>query len=406
MSSDGDPMEAAEPVAGVPRVLFLDQSAELGGAEMMLLDLVSAWPGVCEVVVLADGPFAQRLRSMGVATRVVPLGGGAAEVRKGGSRLRLVRAAPSVARCATRVARIARRYDVIYANTAKALVIGTLAGRLARRPVVFHLHDLVTASHFSVATRKVLVALSNRAAAVVANSQASADALRQAGGKPRRLTVVYNGFRIDGWAGSADVPIRSAPEGPLRLGLFGRLTAWKGQHVAIEALGQLPPDSATLCLVGDALYGSEDQAYAGALRQRAEELGLSDRVHFLGQRDEVPALMRACDVVLHTSTSPEPFGRVIVEGMLCGKPVIATDGGGVREIMDDGVTGLIVPPGDAGALAAAIGRLLGDAAFAARLAAAGRSSAAERFTVGQMVTGVQKAVAAAWRSDVRPAHPR
>ena len=394
MTARNTPGSLAE---SVPRVLFLDQSGALGGAEMMLFDLVTAWPGDCEVVVLEEGAFPERLRAAGVGVSVVPLGAGAAGVRKGGSMGNALRAVPAVWRCARGVASVAKGCDVIYANTAKALVVGMLAGRLAKRPVVFHLHDLVTASHFSPVSRLTLVNLSNRAAAVVANSKASLAALRAAAGQPKRVAVVYNGFRAGDWT-TSQAPAPARP--PLQLGLFGRLTAWKGQHVAVEALTRLPPGAATLHLVGDALYGEADQTYAERLRADVADAGLVEAVRFLGQRDDVAALMHACDVVVHTSTAPEPFGRVIVEGMLCGKPVIATRGGGVEEIVTDGVTGLLVEPGDAAGLASAVLRLRDDPALAARLAEAGRTMAAERFTVERMVAGVRDVV-----EDVAQRHP-
>lgn len=113
----------------------------------------------------------------------------------------------------------------------------------------------------------------------------------------------------------------------------------------------------------------------------AEELGVAERVGFAGFRTDVGALMSGVDLVVHTSTTPEPFGRVIVEGMLAGRPVVATRGGGVEEIVADAVTGLLVPPNDPAALVAAMRRLLEDPHFAESLAAAGRQSATERFSL-------------------------
>ncbi len=108
-----------------------------------------------------------------------------------------------------------------------------------------------------------------------------------------------------------------------------------------------------------------------------ESEGLANRAHFLGFRDDVPALMKGVDIVAHTSIAPEPFGRVVVEGMLAGKPVIAARDGGVTEIIDDGRDGLLVPSGDANALAAAI-RQLADRTFAWNSQRAGHASGREQ----------------------------
>jgi glycosyltransferase involved in cell wall biosynthesis len=135
------------------------------------------------------------------------------------------------------------------------------------------------------------------------------------------------------------------------------------------------------------LFGED--AYAAGLRTQAEQLGVADRVRFLGEREDVPTLLRAADAVVHTAVDAEPFGRVVVEGMLARRPVIATDAGGVREILRDGVTGLLVPPGDPVALAGAVERVraFSPAERAARCDAA-HADAVERFTVPAMVAGV------------------
>jgi glycosyltransferase involved in cell wall biosynthesis len=165
-----------------------------------------------------------------------------------------------------------------------------------------------------------------------------------------------------------------ALDGQPVIGVFGRIINWKGQHVVLDALGRLPGVHALL--VGDE---REDPAYVARLRDQVARLGLGDRVRFTGFRRDVMSAMAAVDVVVHSSVAPEPFGRVIVEGMLVGRPVIATVGGGVGEIIDDGVNGLLVPPGDAGALARAIAALLANAERASALAAAGRQKAVASF---------------------------
>ena len=114
-----------------------------------------------------------------------------------------------------------------------------------------------------------------------------------------------------------------------------------------------------------------------ALRRRAAgrdcaALGLGDRVHLVGFRDDIPDVMNAWDVVVHASVRPEPFGRVILEGMLLGKPVMATAAGGVPELIEHGRTGFLVPPGDAAALA----RLSAPRARRARRGAGGRRAGA------------------------------
>ena len=184
---------------------------------------------------------------------------------------------------------------------------------------------------------------------VIANSRATAAAFVESGGKSKLVRVVYNG--IDPAPFELTTPAElEALEKELGLaeasivGVFSRLAPWKGQHVLLDALPHLPAVHALL--VGDALFG--ERTYAESLRVRARSLGVADRVHFLGFRKDVPRLMRLSDVVVHTSTAPEPFGRMIVEGMMADKPVVASRAGGATEIIEDKVNGYLVPPGNPG----------------------------------------------------------
>ena len=120
---------------------------------------------------------------------------------------------------------------------------------------------------------------------------------------------------------------------------------------------------------------------------------MKERVRFLGFREDIPALLHAVDFVAHTSVAPEPFGRVIVEGMLAGKPVVATRAGGACEIIEDGATGCLVAPGDGAALAAVLRMLMEQPGEASRLAKAGRIFAMQKFPVSAMMRGIERGVA-------------
>ena len=135
--------------------------------------------------------------------------------------------------------------------------------------------------------------------------------------------------------------------------LPGRLTAWKGQAVAVRALEYAP--GARLVCVGDA-QGRED--YVAELGALANKLGVADRLVLQGHRTDMPQVMRAADVVVSASTDPEAFGRVAAEAQAVGRPVVATAHGGALETVEDGVTGVLVPPGDARALAQGAERAL------------------------------------------------
>ena len=381
-----------------PDVLFVDQTGQLGGAELSLLDLAAHYPGRCRVVLLADGPFRERLNAAGVETHVIPLPDRVSGVGTSAGPWRALATVPATFGVVRKLARLARESDVVYANTQKAWVLGAVAARLARRPAVWHLRDILTAEHFSRVNRRVAILLANRLARlVIANSHATAQAFADAGGQaPTR--VVYNG--IDPEQFKPDPSRPPAPRAALRdagitvpdsapvLAVFGRLSAWKGQHVAVAALHHIP--HAHLVIVGDALFGED--AYAAQLHEQASDPALAGRVHLAGFQSDIPALMRAVDLVLHTSTAPEPFGRVIVEAQLCGRPVIASDAGGASEIITDGQTGRLVTPDDPDELALTVNNLLADTRATQNLAKAGREDATIRFSLSALVRGVEDAL--------------
>ena len=376
--------------AGGPRVLFVDHAGVLGGAELSLLDLAAALGDRAEVLLLADGPFRAALETRAIAVSVEALG--ALKGVKKETRLPSPAALADAFRLARRVASHARRRAVIYANSQKAFVVAAFAGVMARRPVIWHLRDILAPPHFSASNVRAAVTLANvRAAHVIGNSRATAAAFIQAGGRASLVSVVHNGIDPAPFDAVTDEVVRATraelgiPEAAFVVALFGRFHHWKGQQVLLQALADLPGTHALF--VGAPLFGEE--AFDSALRAQAVRLGVAERSHFVGFRSDVPALLRAADVVAHASVYPEPFGRVIVEGMLAGRPVIATRAGGVEEIVTDGETGVLVPPDDPAALAAAIAALRSEPARAASLAARGAAHARAQFSVASMVRGVE-----------------
>lgn len=379
-----------------PTVLFLDHAAVLGGAELSLLDIAARLRDRAAVVLLEDGPFRMRLEAAGVDVHVVQAPAAVMGVTREGGGLGALRSLPGVLQLCLHVAKIARRYDVLYANSQKSFVVASLVGLVTRRPVIWHLRDIMSADHFSASNRRLVAGLARWCSRrVVANSEATAEALRAIGGPADRITVVHNSIdpapfgEVPGGDAAVVRDELGLKPGPV-VGVFSRLAPWKGQHVMLEALAALPGVQALF--IGQALFQDEVH-YAHDLRAQAEALGVADRVCFAGFRDDVPRLMRLVDVVAHTSVAPEPFGRVVVEGMLAGTPVVAADAGGVREIVVDGRDGLLVAPGDAAALAAALGRVLDDPAYAASLAEAGRARARAVFAPERMMATLDAVIA-------------
>jgi glycosyltransferase involved in cell wall biosynthesis len=369
-------------VTSDPKILFVDYTAELGGGQLCLADLAIHLRNRCEVFLFESGPFQDLLEREGVVVRVPKRDTAALSVRKKSNWFTYLSSIPVLLSLVISLARVASRFDLLYANTAKAVMVAVPVALLLRKPLLVHLHDIIGPEHFNRLNSWLFVAGANLAKGVVANSEASAAAYRKAGGKNRNLEVVPNGFAVERF--DADVAAQSrtlrkalgGEDKPL-IGLFGRIAAWKGQRVLIEALKQLPDVNGVI--VGDALFTEADQQYKRELFAVAERLGVSARVRFEGFQTEVLPYLKAVDVVVHCSTAPEPFGRVIVEAQLAEKPVIATKGGGPSEIIDDRATGILVSPSNSAELASAIQELLENRKWAEQLAANGRQAAIRRF---------------------------
>jgi glycosyltransferase involved in cell wall biosynthesis len=182
--------------------------------------------------------------------------------------------------------------------------------------------------------------------------------------------------------------LEPAAEGTVRVGLVATLAHWKGHSVFLRALSRLPQDLPYRgYVIGGAIYQTENsQRTLGELRELAGELGIAGKVAFTGYVADTGSAIRALDILVHASTQPEPFGRVIAEGMACGKAVICSAAGGAAELIVEGQDALAHAPGDDVALAARIAELVRDPELRARLGRAGRSTAERRFDPSRLAS--------------------
>lgn len=356
---------------GKLRVVYLDHVAILSGGELALLRTLPALTAdVHPTVILGeDGPLKAKLEEAGIDVRVLEM---SADVRNT-RRDKTTRLSTQQVRALFNYIKDLRRLlkdldpDIIHTNSLKAALYGGVAGRSVGVPVLWHVRDRI-ADDYLPGTTVHLVRLAARVlpTAIVANSSATLATLPR-GGTVLASPVVPDGVVLPEATGTR-------PARPVTIGLVGRLSPWKGQDVFLRAFAQAFPDGQERAhLIGSAMFGEAD--WETELHGLVQHLGLTGRVDFRGFREDVWAEYAELDIAVHASTTPEPFGQVVLEAMAAGVPVIAADEGGPAEIIQDGVDGLLVTPRNPVRLAHALVRLAHDEQLRAQLAEAGRSTA-------------------------------
>ena len=355
------------------RVTYIDHCAQLSGAELGLARLVPELDASTHVVLGEDGPLRTRLEAAHVPVEVLALDRDLARTRRTdvGRRLdprTVLRTVSATLALRSRLRELDP--DVVHTNSLKAALYGAAAARLAGIPVVWHIHDRIADDYLPGPAVSLVRALSLVLPnAIIANSRTTRATL------PRRAAVTVIAMPIDA-ATLEPGPRTPDPDRPFTVAMVGRLAPWKGQDVFVDAFARAFPDGPERAvIVGAAMFGDDD--YAELVAARIERHGLTDRIELVGFVDDVPAVLHDVDCLVHASVVPEPFGQVVVEGLAAGLPVIATDAGGPAEILTDGLDGLLVPIGDADALAAAMGRLRTDTALRRRLSVAAIERAAD-----------------------------
>jgi glycosyltransferase involved in cell wall biosynthesis len=355
------------------RVVYLDHTSQLSGGELALVRLLAALTDVEAHVVLAEeGQLVDRLLQAGVSVEVLPLHPRTRELRKDkvrAGRLPLRATVDTVAyslRLAWRLGQL--RPDLVHTNSLKSGIYGSIAGRLARVPVVWQLHDRIDSDYLPQLAVLMLRALTRHLADVVISvSQATNETL-----SPRARSIVVPPV-VELAAPAPELP---PSDDSLVIGMIGRLAPWKGQHVFLRAFAQAFPEGRQRAvIVGEALFGEAEVAYGEHLRRLAEELDVAHRVEFRGHRDDIFREMRSMDILVHASITPEPFGQVVIEGMSAQLPVVASRGGGPEEIITDGVDGLLYSPGDVAALARILEQLEAEPQLRMQLGRAGERRA-------------------------------
>ncbi|MDY3558313.1 glycosyltransferase family 4 protein [Gemmata sp. JC673] len=270
-----------------------------------------------------------------------------------------------------RLARLLRRQKFDVAVTHAAWPHAAFAGTVRRCgvPLVFWAHDPLTGGADAFESRAAAVP----PALVIANSQFTAATCPNVFPKTRTEVVYLPVSPHEPVEPTAARAVRAELNTPAQDVVFlqaCRLERWKGHSVLIEALGRLKHVPGWTAWVAGGAQKAGEAEYLAELSARAAELGIADRVRFLGQRSDVPRLLAAADVLCQPNSGPEPFGIAFVEALYAGRPVVTSDLGGGREVVDPSC-GVLVPPGEPAAVAAALAELISDPARRAALGAGG-----------------------------------
>jgi glycosyltransferase involved in cell wall biosynthesis len=376
------------------RVLYVNQTGDMSGAERSLLELISGLPaGVAAGVACPDGDLAAALAQ--IRLRRFPLHGTEVSFR-----LHPRHTTQGLARMAgdaARVAVIARRAraDLLHANTTRAGIVATLASQLGAPPAVVHVRDWLPEGQLAQLTLK---AIQRGAAALVPNSAFVMGQLPPA--PPSCLVrVIHNPVdaarfdpeRVDRREARARFGFG---EGDRVLTVVGQLTPWKGQMDAVRILAELRgrEPGLRLLLAGSAKFADpgtrfDNLQYERELRRLIRALVVEDAVVLAGERDDVPHVLRATDVLLVPSWQ-EAFGRSALEGMAMGVPIVATANGGPAELVTDGREGRVLEPGSPFAWATVVRELLHDPDQRRAMGARGRERAVRDFSIAGHVAQV------------------
>jgi glycosyltransferase involved in cell wall biosynthesis len=292
---------------------------------------------------------------------------------------------------AIRIARFVKQQqiDLIHYNTGFDRAV-MMAALMARIPIVCHYRSFYNTIPL---ISKMLLPLAD---GIVYTTRAISEHYLKLIGHVGKQAIVYEPIDIQRFSQHHNTDYLkqefSINKNDYLISNIGRLTPWKGQNYFIQAIANIVKDypNTKILIVGAPGKNSRDQQYFDSLQAMVAEMSLQNQVLFTGNRNDVPEIMAASDIVVHSACEPEPFGLVIAEAMAAGTPVIATRGGGTPEIIDDGVTGFLVPIKSADGIQSTIQKLLESKTLRESVSINAQKAVAERFSIKQHVTKVEK----------------
>lgn len=395
------------------KIVFLNPSSKLGGAERCLVDMMSSLRRTDEatdlhLIVPEHGPLVDEIEQCGATVTILPipdrmlrfgdsrLGGKSGPIKT----LSLIPAAIGASFSGANYLRRLRstinklKPDIVHSNGIKCHLLSRAAG-IDCRKTVWHVHDFFGAR--PLASRLLRWASTRHTRAIAVSQAVEADT--RSAIPALRTSAIYNAIDVETFSpGTGDgrvldglASLSPAEPDVVRVGLIATYARWKGLDLFLEAAARLVKQRLSrpvrFYLIGGPIYDTSGSQFSRTeLEQLAMDLGILDRVGLVPFQNRPVDVYRSLDVVVHASTKPEPFGRTIVEAMACGRAVIVSEAGGAAELFRPNETAIGVPPRDANALAAAIARLAENAGLRETLGENARRHAVSRFANGRLGT--------------------
>ena len=364
-------------------VLYISSSGLTGGAETSLYHLVTGLDKSRYkpfVLCPEPGPLVENLTADEITTKVTPL--------------------PAWRKLKSTITRYsvlnhlisslaAAEIHLIHSNTIWINPYAQKIGQKLGIPVICHLRDLIRKDQ----VRKYAL---NRIDMIIPISDVVRQPLEEAGIESAKIKRIYNGVDVSMFSHGRDILREDFPINGHLVGIVGQLNPrshWKGQRDFLQAAAEVNQHRSDVYFAivgGDSSPASapDHKSYIRELKELAEELGISDRVIFTGFRIDMPDVMASLDVLVSASWA-EPFGRVLIEAMAAGKPVVATAAGGAPEIVQNGITGILVPPKDPQAIAKAVLYILQDSQVRQKMGSAGQRRTQEHFSLDRNIKETQ-----------------
>lgn len=410
--------------------MYLNPVGVLGGAERVLLDVLSTVRTILPTAELhlvagADGPLLERALQLGVQVAVLPMpdslnnlgdsvatGGRLKQLLRLGTRTIALRKQAFQYAEKLRSKVVSLQPNLIHSNGIKTHLLSHYA-RLGEFPLIWHVHDYV--QRRPIVSR--LLRWSRQSPQVVVGvSQSVANDATRAIGVP--VEVIHNALDLlefsplgpvadlDSLAGSLSA------EKTVRVGLVATYARWKGHDIFLQAIQAIASRSTNVqfYIIGGPVYQTAGSQFSRSeLKRLASELGIHERVKFVDFQEDIASIYRALDIVVHASTKPEPFGRVVAEAMACGRAVVISRTSGVQELIDEEIDVPCHTPGSVKELSEAVWSLISDAARRTALGKAVNEMAQGAFSLqrlGSKITQAYGRISSVCESDRAASVPK